>query len=356
MAGHLLLAGYIGCGNLGDDAVALGFVHGLGNAGYDITVLSGRPEETNRLYGFSVVDRRDFKQIDGAIDRCDAVVFPGGSIFQDSTSVRSVGYYAKIVSMAKKAKKKVLLLGQGVGPLDTFLGKRMAAGAFNDADVISVRDPDSLQTLKSIGVRKAARMTADASFMLPPVKASEDLQGFAVGNMKSVGVAARPLGKKADVVGLFGDFCRLLYQNGSMPVLIEMDREEDGPLIEQISKRQGGRIPDLRKVNTPMNLQQRFLRLDNIVAMRLHAGILAATVGLPPLMVSYDPKVASFTKMMDLGSPLAIQGLTAQRLMDSFTSFQRDRDRNARIIERKVDEMRKLAQLNVELVRDTVRA
>ena len=55
MAGNLLLAGYIGCGNLGDDAIALGFVQGLGNSGYDITVMSGRPEETNRLYGFSVI-------------------------------------------------------------------------------------------------------------------------------------------------------------------------------------------------------------------------------------------------------------------------------------------------------------
>lgn len=333
----------------------LGFVQGLGNSGYDITVMTGRPEETNRLYGFSVVDRRDFKQIEVAMAKCDALVFPGGSIFQDSTSVRSVGYYAKLVGMAKKAKKKVLILGQGVGPLNSYFGKRMAASAFNDADVISVRDPESLQTLKEIGVRKSARMTADLAFLMPRVKASDDIQGFAVGDMKSVGVSARPLDKKTDVIGLFGDFCRLLHQNGSMPVLIEMDRTEDGPMIDEISKRQGGRIPDLRKVTTPMQLQQRFLRLDSIVAMRLHAGVLAASVGIPPLMVSYDPKVAAFSKMMDLGSSLSIQGLTAQRLMDTFTSFQKDRDRNSRIIERKRDEMQKLAELNIELVLSTVR-
>ena len=355
MAGRLLLAGYIGCGNLGDDAIALGFVQGLGNIGFDVTVMSGRPEETNRLYGFSVIDRRDFKQYEEALKTCDAVVFPGGSIFQDATSIRSVAYYSKLITMAKKAKKKVVLLGQGVGPLTTFLGKRMAASAFNDADAISVRDPDSLQALKDLGVKKQIRMTADMAFLLPAVQVSDDVQGFTVGNMKTVGISARPMDKKTDVAALFGDFCRLLYQNGSMPVLIEMDKEEDGPLIAEIAKRQGGKIPDIRKLTTPMQLQQRLLRMDSIVAMRLHAGILASTVGIPPLMVSYDPKVTSFAKMMDLGTPLTIQGLTAQRLMDSFTAFQKDRERNARIIERKRDEMRKLAELNIELVQSTVR-
>ena len=140
-----------------------------------------------------------------------------------------------------------------------------------------------------------------------------------------------------------------------MPVLIEMDKEEDGPLIAEIAKRQGGKIPDLRKMTTPMQLQQRLSRMDSIVAMRLHAGILAATVGIPPFMINYDPKVAAFSKMMELGTPLSVQGLTAQRLMDTFTSFQRDRERNGRLVERKRDEMRKLAQLNVELIRDAVR-
>lgn len=355
MAAHLLLAGYMGCGNIGDDAIALGLVHGLGNSGYDITVMTGRPEETNRLYGFSVVDRRDFKAIESQISQCDALVFPGGSIFQDVTSVKSVAYYSKLIGMAKKAKKKVLLLAQGVGPLDSFFGKRMAASAFNDADVISVRDPESMQTLKSLGVRKSPRLTADSAFLLPAVQPTDEGQGFTVGGMKTVGISVRPLDRKTDVASIFGDFCRLLYQGGSMPVLIEMDKEEDGPLIAEIAKRQGGKIPDLRKMTTPMQLQQRLSRMDSIVAMRLHAGILAATVGIPPFMINYDPKVAAFSKMMELGTPLSVQGLTAQRLMDTFTSFQRDRERNGRLVERKRDEMRKLAQLNVELIRDAVR-
>ena len=37
MAGKLLLGGYLGSGNLGDDAVMLGFAHMAGLNGYEVT-------------------------------------------------------------------------------------------------------------------------------------------------------------------------------------------------------------------------------------------------------------------------------------------------------------------------------
>ena len=332
----------------------LGFAHGLPD--YEINVLAGSPEEIHRNYGFNATPRKDNKAVEAAIKQCDALVFPGGSIFQDVTSVFSVKYYNDLVSDAKKAGKKVLILGQGVGPLTNMFGKRMAASAFNAADAISVRDPQSLQTLKDLGVKKHARVTADCAFLLPQPPQNEDEEAYNVGGMKSIGLAPRPLDKKTDVSGLFGELCRLMYQSGTMPVLVEMDREEDGPLIEEIHKKQGGRIPQIRKLQTPMQFQQRIRRVEAVVAMRLHAGILAATVGVPSLMVSYDPKVAAFAKLIGIASPLPLEGLTATRLFDAFTAFMKDKDRNAKILERKSEEMRKLAEVNIEIVREQVRS
>src|SRR5688572_18301017 len=193
MAVHLLLAGYFGSGNLGDDAMLLGFVHSLGE-GFEITVLSGGPEETFRNYGLRSVPKMDMKEVDQAIKKCDALVFPGGSIFQDVTSLRSVAYYSQLVKKAKSARKRVFLLGQGVGPLNRFLGKRMAASAFNAADVIAVRDPGSAISLKNLGVKGNIRLTADPAFLLPAVP-DDGAQNFAVGNMTTVGISPRPFGK-----------------------------------------------------------------------------------------------------------------------------------------------------------------
>lgn len=329
----------------------LGFADAASRAGFDISVLSGAPEETHRLYGFTAYPRRDFKEVERALARCDALVFPGGSIFQDVTSVKSVAFYQKVVQVAKKAHKKVFLVGQGVGPLDSFFGKRMAADAFNLADGIAVRDAASIDSLKAIGVKKTARATADSAFLLPTVTATDDSQDFAVGNMKVIGIAPRPLDKKkGDVVGFFTDFCRLLYQSGSMPVLIPMDRGEDGALLQEIAKRQGSKIADLARVTTPMEMQKRIARMDLVIAMRLHAGILAANAGVPPLMVSYDPKVTAFSKQLGLGSSLNFENLTPPRLLDAFLQFQKDRERNEKVLERKREELRKLAEGNLELV------
>ncbi|MFZ4506559.1 MAG: polysaccharide pyruvyl transferase CsaB [Fimbriimonas sp.] len=355
LAGHLLLAGYLGCGNLGDDAVMLGFVEGLGS-NFELTALSGAPEETYRMYGIPSRPRMDTQAIDDSIRNCDALVFPGGSIFQDATSFRSVAYYRTLVKKAKRANKKVFLVGQGVGPVNGFFARRLTAAAFNMADGITVRDSDSMTLLRNLGVQKPIRVTADSAFLLPRPTIAQDTQDFAVAGMKTVGISVRPHGKKKDTVALFAQLCRLLFEAGYMPVLVEMDKNEDYPLMQEISKENGGRIPDMRNLSTPMQVQQRFSRMDTVIAMRLHAGILAASVGVPPLMVSYDPKVTAFAKTLDIGSALQMEGLTAQRILDTFVSFQKDRERNAKILEKKLAELSTLARTNVTAVTESMSA
>lgn len=355
MAGTLLLAGYLGAGNHGDDAMAFGFATEMSKRGFECTTLSGNPDETFKHYKMRSYPRKEGRSIDRALAEADALVFPGGSIFQDATSLASVLYYGNLVNKAKAAGKKILLLGQGAGPLNSFLGKRSASAAFNKADLVTVRDPASLQTLQGIGVRGKIHVTADCAFLLPP-PLQDDTESFAVGGMRAVGVAARPLGKGIDVANIVGEFCRLMYQSGTMPVLIAMDRTMDFDLNEAISKRQGGSMPNLHKSVTPMQIQARMARMDAVVAFRLHAGILATTVGVPPLMVNYDPKVTAFARMIDLGASIPIENLSPTRMFDTFTAFMKDRDRNVKLIERKRVELANLAMLNVDLAVEALKA
>ncbi len=351
---NLLLAGYFGEGNLGDDAIMLGFVEGMAGSGCDFMAMSGAPEETFRLHGINAIPRKDMKQYENAVKSCDAVVFPGGSIFQDVTSVKSVAYYQALVKKAKSAGKKVIMLGQGVGPLTSFLGKRMAAAAFNAADVLAVRDPQSATLIKELGVRHTPRITGDMAFLLPQPQSSDENGAFNVGGMKTIGVSARPLPGKINVPELIGGFCQLVFKGGMMPVLIEMDRNADQEIINAIGKL-GGKTPDLKKLGSPGVVQQRLARMDAVVAMRLHAGILATSVGVPAMMLNYDPKVAAFARSLDIGSALPLDGLTPERMYETFQKFMKDRERHLKVVERKRIEFSEGAKLNIEICRQMIR-
>jgi polysaccharide pyruvyl transferase WcaK-like protein len=255
-----------------------------------------------------------------------------------------------LVKKAKAAGKKVVMLGQGVGPLTSFFGRRWAAQAFNLADAVAVRDPGSVQTLKDLGVSKTIRVTADMAFLMPPPIIDADTsESFQVGSMTTVGIAARQMGKGLNAAELFGETARMLFQNNYMPVLIEMDQAEDGQLIQDITTRNGGKVPDLRKQGRPQKVQARLARMDAIIAVRLHAGILAATVGVPALMISYDPKVAAFAKLLDLPY-LPAEGLTAQRIFETFKETIANRDQIAQRLEVKRAQQVELAKKNIELL------
>ncbi len=349
----LLLAGYFGCDNLGDDAILLGFVEGAGRAGYEVTVLSGAPEETYRQYGLTSIPRKDMARFKEAMAKHDALVFPGGSIFQDVTSVKSALFYANLVREAKKLNKKVVMLAQGVGPLTTFLGKRAAKFAFESADAIAVRDPESIRSLHTLGLKAVPRATSDMAFLLPAIQGEE--AGYQIGTMKSVGLIPRPHGKGQEVEKLFAELSRLLFENGYMPTLIELDRSFDGPLIQSIEKAQGGKIPSLRRLGTPMELQKRLLRMDGVISMRLHGGIIATTVGVPSVMLSYDPKVAAFASEAGLPSALPMNSLSASRVFEVFQTMMKQREQSAERLLARRETLRQQAMLNIEVLQNCVR-
>lgn len=352
MSARLLLAGYFGCGNLGDDAILLGFLEGIRDKHYELLTLSGSPDRIMNSYGLRGIPRLDFNEVNKALEEVDALVFPGGSIFQDVTSLRSVGYYYKLVANARRKKKKVIMLGQGVGPLNRAFGKMLTAKAFNMADAIAVRDPSSAQMLKQIGVKTTPRVAADMAFLLPKPPALEESTRYGVGGMKTIGISVRPHGrdKGKGVANLFADVCRRMFAAQNMTVLIEMDQVHDKIVMDMVSKANGGKVPEIRNLASPVAAQQRIARMDGVIAMRLHAGILAATVGVPPFMVSYDPKVTAFANLLGLPSAPSIEGLTSGRLVDLFNDFMRTRDRYAQSLPEKMASLAEQARQNIRVL------
>lgn len=263
--------GYYGSGNLGDDTMLASLASALAPHEVEVVAASGNPEATQRDLGLFAVQRRDLRAVRHALIASDALVFGGGSIFQDTTSLRSCLFYWAASRLAKRTGKPLVFLGQGVGPLRRPLARRIARSAFLAASVIAVRDAESGDLLRSIGVNRPIHLTADLALLaeVPPT-----------GARAGVGIAARPHGQ--NITGLVGALSTVLPDSRR----IAFDLVHDAAFL---------RPADLRPL-TPAALIAEIASLEAMVAMRLHAGILATHCGVPAVMLSYDPKVAAFAR------------------------------------------------------------
>lgn len=313
-----------------------------------VVALAGNPDETHRAIGAYAVGRRDKAAIARELESAAALVFGGGGLLQDATSIFSLNYYCGLITQAKKMGKKVILLAQGVGPIESFLGKRTASNALKLCDLITVRDAKSQSVVRSLGFAGRVEITADLAWLVKPAEGPDS--AFQLGDMKAVAIAPRPWGKTKQIAEAFGGFTQILFKNGYVPVLVEMDRSMDTAILDTIAKLHGGRCPDIRKVLSPADMLNRIGRMHAVVSMRLHAGIFAASAGIAPLMISYDPKVSSFATTLGLQNPLPVEAISPQRLWDTFRNFEDKRgELNAQVAAR-AEEQRNLAMKNIELL------
>ncbi len=122
-----LVWGYLGYDNYGDELLANIVSNYLQKQGSEVNFLSSKQSIWQH-----------FK----LLTKADSLIAVGG-LFQDRSSIFSVLYYALIILLAKICRLEIILLSQGIGPLNSMLGKTLTVFAFSLADKVSVRDEES---------------------------------------------------------------------------------------------------------------------------------------------------------------------------------------------------------------------
>src|SRR5690606_16223699 len=112
---RVLLSGYYGFGNLGDEAILAGLGSALEHRGHQPVVLSNDPAGTERLHSFEA--RHRVRGLVGALTSVDAVVSGGGGLLQDATSARSLTYYLSVLRLARAFGRRTAVYAQSLGPL-----------------------------------------------------------------------------------------------------------------------------------------------------------------------------------------------------------------------------------------------
>lgn len=322
---NLLIAGYYGSGNAGDEALLQALLAALkSRLDYDVTVISSDPLKTSRDLGVAAIDRKALVRTKLALLRCDALILGGGGLIQDSTSFASLLYYCWLIFTAKFFGKKVVLLAQGIGPVRHKWIVRLGLG---NVDLVTLRDTGSLAELRSLGVRPGkTAVTADLAFLLDPadkktvdaVFTSEniDVSGGLIGISLRRPLDIDPEKLRASMSALCD---RLISEKKCRLLFIPFD-PDDIDVIRDVRSSMLGASFVLSKVYSPSELLGVISRLDGVIGMRLHSLIFAAKIGVPSVGLSYDPKVESFQREAALPS-LRLDELAGERAFEAVTAL-----------------------------------
>ena len=117
MGKRVLVSGYIGFQNFGDDAIFGLLVKYLKRNNCNVTALSGDPRATQRMFKVNALHYTNFLQILWGIIDSNVLISGGGSLLQNSTSSLSLLYYLGIIFLAKLLGTKVIIFAQGIGPI-----------------------------------------------------------------------------------------------------------------------------------------------------------------------------------------------------------------------------------------------
>jgi len=303
---RLLLSGYYGFGNLGDEALLQVIVAQLRTRHpyAQIDVLSAKPEITAHELGVQATARWDSKAVRNAIESADVVLSGGGGLLQNATSLRSLIYYTGIIRAAVRAGRKTMIFAQSIGPLD-FWGKTVVRETCKGISGATVRDDRSQSLLASLLPAVRVERTADPAFLFDAEEESVDLSAEGLGPQSDpfavISVRkADGLKDRIDLIARAVD--RLTEQHGLRVAFVPLGGPSDAEVSTMVIRK--CRTAPVLLPEASLGRTANIIRRANVlIGMRLHALILAARQGVPFLAIPYDPKVTSFCN--DLAYPLA---------------------------------------------------
>ena len=355
---RVLVSGYYGFGNAGDEAILIAIVDSLKKLkkNIEITALSADPLKTREDYGINAVLRTNPIAIIREISRADLVISGGGGLLQDVTSNRSIPYYLFILYLAKRLNKKVMFYANGVGPVFREMNKGMIKLVGNMVDLITVRDEQSKNELENLGVAKPPIIvTADPAFVLKPI---HDERGYSLLNELNIslakdrpriGVSVRPwnLNKSREIIAQACDY--LAKSHNADIIFLPMQYPNDYYESLEVMKLMKESATIIPEAMDPRELLWLCGKMDIIFGMRLHALIFGAMNKVPLVGLAYDPKVEYFLErvgQLSAGKPGDLDLISLCNLLEKALA---DIPKNKKILQEKREELKVLAEENAKL-------
>ena len=315
MTQRVLIAGYYGAGNAGDEWILEALIAELRRRDpeAEVRVLSYDPPGTRRRHGVEAVGWGDLEVLAVAVRWSSLVIVGGGGLWQDywgfdpldflSGRPGGIAGYGTPILLAHLLGRPSVLLGAGVGPLREPASRAAVRDLAAMAGLVSVRDAASRDELIACGLpEERIHLGADLAFLSEPDRLPAQA-GAALGVPRPVlAVALRPwtfagdpARWEAETAAALRSWCEV--QAGQVVFVPLHDSaeplEDDRQVAERVAAQVG--LPDrIRQAPTGLTPAERFAVLataDVVLGMRYHSLLAALAAGVPCVGLAYDPKV-----------------------------------------------------------------
>ena len=275
--GDILLFGYYGFGNLGDELLRKTIIAKLGDRKVVDFVPFGKKDGIWRLNFFKMIKK---------IRNADLIIFGGGSLLQNKTSRRSLEYYLLILKLAKLFGKRIMLYSNGIGPLTSTGAIKACKKALSSVDVISARDKESFEIFKSLAPSTAmCYLSADPVLMEERHAIYKNKIAFFIrsNDLKLI--------KKEDLLLAVKEFSSSL--KGDVEIFFISINPKDKYCASTLSSKADFLSSSIHFTNEE-RLVNFILSCKLVVSSRLHPLIIAASAYIPFIALCHDPKLSSF--------------------------------------------------------------
>jgi polysaccharide pyruvyl transferase WcaK-like protein len=371
---RVLIAGSFGRGHAGDEATLSGLLDDLRRLRPDVeaVVVSQNPDDSVRRHAVSALAASDVPGLVRAVEDARLAILAGDGFHDDpavdadtvlTRAQAGLALYGSVAILAALAGRPCMIYGVGVGPLAGDTARTLARVAFETAAVATVRDTESQDHLRALGLPPdATRVTADPAFGAPvdPERRPAGLERRAEGPRLAVCLR----GPEADVATwatpVAAALDHLVRARRATPVFVPVvargpARPADVGAAETVvgRMREGSRASVLRDLDDPAELATVLASCDVVIAMRAYAILFALRAGVP--VVALDPEVAGRSLMGRLGlsdTIVPLDGLSPARLAGAVDAAVTARREMAAPLAKQLAELAALARENATLAVD----
>jgi polysaccharide pyruvyl transferase CsaB len=311
-----LLLGYYGQGNLGDDLMLSCLSTWLSDQGVSITVGSENPQGVTAPCGRPVVQNVPLlgewewrstwlhggaARLLSAMRRHDLIILGGGDLIRDDHGWRTFAFSIEKIAAARLLGKPVALLNVGIGTPSTAYGRATLGWALRQCARVIVRDQRSVDVCAEAGVE--AVFLPDIVLTLPssvPAHTDNRLPYIAVCMRDGwCSMSEFQIGTLASILDGISE--RTGLQTAFIPFQKGID-EADYGLHQRLAHKMRTACQVFQWSGDIPELVSRISNATAVLAMRLHASVMAVAYEKPCVAIPYDHKIREFARLA--GVPL----------------------------------------------------